>query len=141
MRYCGLTQQETATMTNEKHHAVAKHFAEGIAHNWIEPDDLAQLQSDRGLVVGGVVVWHRTSDNRVVGWLGNELDFNMDRLFEVPVPRHETLRALADRLVRVGLNATDHETAEWIAGKIGQDWQTVKDEALDRLDAARETAQ
>ena len=74
-----------AIITNQLHIAAAKHIADGIAHDRIDEFDLEALHSDAGLMVGDVVVWHRTSDNTVVAWLGNDVDFDMVNIAEVLV--------------------------------------------------------
>ena len=64
---------------------IAGSIAISIRDGHITPDALAQLHSDTGLIVDGAVVWHRTSDDRVVAWAGNDTDPNMDAVIEVPV--------------------------------------------------------
>lgn len=73
--------------TNELHKAAAEHIADGIANGYVDELDLEALHSDAGLLVKEVVVWHRTDDDTVVGWLGNVLDFDMGNIVEIKVGR------------------------------------------------------
>jgi len=75
------------TTNNQLHLAIAKHIAEGIAFNRIDDLELNALHSNAGLLVGTVKVWHQTADDKVIAWLGSEIDPNMRNMTEMPVVR------------------------------------------------------
>lgn len=73
--------KSTSTTLN----GIACRLASSISAGTIDAVDLDQLHSDAGLEVDGCVAWHRTDDNMVVVWAGNDADFDMLDLAEVPV--------------------------------------------------------
>lgn len=68
----------------------ARRVAQLIAWGEVSEDVLDALRSDAGhqSVTNGVVRWHRTDDDTVVVWAGNDHDPGMDwSVVEVQVPR------------------------------------------------------
>lgn len=71
-------------------HKIAEEAIEAFRDGTFDADDMAQLTSDAGMTIEdegtSFVVWFRRSDSRVVVWSGNDNDFDMGKLVELPVP-------------------------------------------------------
>jgi tRNA U38,U39,U40 pseudouridine synthase TruA len=64
---------------------IGENFAAAINSNTIDIDFMEAAQTDAGVHVDGFIVWHRTEDNTVAVWAGNNVDPDMNSLVEVPV--------------------------------------------------------
>lgn len=69
---------------------IAEDAIEAFGDGTFDSDDMEQLTSDTGMIVEdqgtSFVVWFRRSDSRVVVWSGNDHDYDMSKLVELPVP-------------------------------------------------------
>ena len=78
------------THTTTTAHKIAAEAVEAMLDGTFDDDDMEQLTSDTGMTVEeqgtSFVVWFRKSDSRVVVWSGNDHDFDMGKLVELPVP-------------------------------------------------------
>jgi hypothetical protein len=79
---------------------IAVRVGDDIAAGRYDEIDLAALQAENGLLICWSntlrpVVWHRTADDTVVVWAGNDLDPDMSwALVEVPVVRTKAMMSV-----------------------------------------------
>ncbi len=102
---------------------VASHIAKGSYGEF----DLAALHSDAGLPVLwshdlSPVVWHRQDDDTVVVWAGNDIDFDMTKLVEMPVPRGTLMSYATAEPIR---SATAAELAASLWAEKNDSWAGV----------------
>lgn len=75
------TNTNTTNATN-----IAKFVADQIAAGRLDEYDMDKLNSDEGLQIDGCVAWIDERDIVTV-WMGNDDDYDMQRLAEVKVDR------------------------------------------------------
>jgi hypothetical protein len=53
--------------------------------DWADCINLEQFDNEQGLELNFGVIWFRSDDRTLVGWLGSDLDYGMNHAVEVPL--------------------------------------------------------